>query len=82
MQKQRFATVSLSLIKDAETLALSRYGSSYSSTSQFSTALALATTLLTDFSITSSLPTSLPPLISSPTAIILPSFAYYLLMEL
>mgnify|MGYP007000168383 len=55
----KYATPSL-LIKDAETLALSRYGTNYSSTSQFSTALALATTLLTDFSVTSTLPTSLP----------------------
>ena len=52
-------TVSTSLlISGAELLALSRYGENYSSTTQFTTALGLATSLLTDISITSSLPAS------------------------
>ncbi|MBL66243.1 MAG: hypothetical protein CML14_08745, partial [Puniceicoccaceae bacterium] len=52
-------TVSSSLLlSGAELLALSRYGENYSSTTQFTTALGLATSLLTDISITSSLPAS------------------------
>ena len=52
-------TVSASLlISGAELLALSRYGDNYSTTTQFTTALSLASTLLTDYSISSALPTS------------------------
>ena len=54
-------TVDLSLLlAGTELLVLDRYGANYTSTAQFSSALSLATTLLTDFSITSALPTSLP----------------------
>ena len=54
----KYADPSL-LINDAESLALSRYGSSYDKTAQFSTALGLATTLLTDKAITSDIPSTL-----------------------
>ena len=54
----KYADPSL-LIKDAESLTLSRYGSSYDKTAQFSTALGLATTLLTDKAITSDIPSTL-----------------------
>lgn len=47
------------LIKDAEILALSRYGTSYDKTAQFTQALNLATTLLTDKTITSVIPSTL-----------------------
>jgi hypothetical protein len=47
------------LIKDAELLALSRYGSSYDKTAQFTSALGLATTLLTDRTITSEIPSTI-----------------------
>lgn len=54
-------TVDLSLLlSGTELLTLERYGANYTSTAQFTSALSLATTLLTDFSITSSLPTTLP----------------------
>ena len=46
------------LINDAELLALSRYSSTYTKDAQFSNALALATTVLSDKSLTTSLPAS------------------------
>ena len=54
----KYADPSL-LINEAEILALSNYGSSYDKTAQFTTALGLATTLLTDKSITSDIPSTL-----------------------
>jgi hypothetical protein len=54
----KYADASL-LINDAKVLALSRYGSSYDETAQFTAALNLATTLLTDITITSQIPTTL-----------------------
>ena len=50
----KYADPSL-LINEAEILALSRYGSTYSKTAQFTSALTLAKSLLTDKAITSSL---------------------------